>query len=448
MENAPSIDTLDTSDPASLQSFIDFWDQHVSTWHADKTCPPAAIHPSAHEFATLEDTKKELTEILNRVQRHTKCAPGYCERKKKETGKIFCRFGFPKTCQDTTALLKEDGQNFPELHTRRNDEILNSYNPTFILGWRANVDFRPVINHDAVIAYVAKYASKSETSSSSYEDTLQLAIKNLQDSDAAGIAYQKMLSTFASERDISSQEVCHILLQRPLIMSSRMYRTLIISPDTQSEAVNFENRTTEKFSLLENYMKRSKDGDVAGVTLWDFAQNWEIKGKHYYKRGSRGAKPYIVNLWPRYRPDPDEEEIYEKYCYAKMILHHAFHDPKELLGNLADWTAAYQTKCLDLGHNHGDDTLPTLEEIEIQGDESDSESVHDEHQDDDNYVADWMREAGRRPNQSVESNLDNLGGRDIDLEYNWLENSASQDVINQASQWLGQQTKESPNVFI
>jgi hypothetical protein len=41
------------------------------------------------------------------------------------------------------------------------------------LGWRANVDFRPVINKEAVIAYVAKYASKSETSSSSYEDTLQ-----------------------------------------------------------------------------------------------------------------------------------------------------------------------------------------------------------------------------------------------------------------------------------
>jgi ATP-dependent DNA helicase PIF1 len=104
LEDAPSIDTLDTSNPISLQSFIDFWDKHVSTWHPDKTCPPAAVHPSAHEFATLEDTKKELAEILNRLQRHTKCAPGYCERKKKDTGETFCRFGFPKTCQDTSAL--------------------------------------------------------------------------------------------------------------------------------------------------------------------------------------------------------------------------------------------------------------------------------------------------------------------------------------------------------
>src|SRR6266516_4388699 len=112
-----------------------------------------------------------------------------------------------------------------------------------------------------------------------------------------------MLSTFASERDISSQEVCHILLQRPLIVSSQLYRTLCVAPDIQSEALNFENNTTQTFSLLENYMKRSKDGDVAHVTLWDFAQNWDIKKGHYYKRGCQGAKPYIVNIWPRYHPD-------------------------------------------------------------------------------------------------------------------------------------------------
>jgi hypothetical protein len=108
-------------------------------------------------------------------------------------------------------------------NTQRNDELLNSYNATFILGWRANIDFRPVINREAVIAYVAKYASKGETSSSSYQDTLQKAINHLQDSDAAGVAYQKMLSSFAAECDISSQETCHILHNLPLVKSSRQY---------------------------------------------------------------------------------------------------------------------------------------------------------------------------------------------------------------------------------
>jgi ATP-dependent DNA helicase PIF1 len=445
LEDAPSIDTLDTNDPVSLQSFITFWDKHVSTWHPAKDCPPAAIHPSAQEFATLADTKKDLAEMLNRVQRHTKCAPGYCERKKKGTEEIFCRFGFPKSCRDATVLEREEGKAFAELHTKRNDEILNAYNPAFILGWRANIDFRPVINRDAVLAYIAKYASKGETTSSSYEDTLQKAVKHLQDSDSAGIAYQKMLSTFAAERDISSQEVCHILLQRPLVVSSRLYRTLCVAPDTLSEAVDFERHTKEQFSILEHYMKRSKEGDIANVTLWEFAQNWETKGGRYYKQGSRGAKPYIVNIWPRYYPDPDVSDIYEKYCYARMILHHPFHDLKELLENCADWTGTYQIKCLDLGHEHGNDTLPTLNEVEIQDDESDSESVYGDEENDDRYVADWMREAGRQPNQSIQLNMDDLGKRDMDLEYDWLANIPSQDIITQASKWLGDKTKESSN---
>ncbi|KAJ6474930.1 hypothetical protein C8R45DRAFT_804906, partial [Mycena sanguinolenta] len=90
-----------------------------------------------------EDTKQELAEILNRLQRHTKCTPGYCQRKKKDTGETFCRFGFPKQCREQTQFTKDPGREFPELHTRRNDEILNSFNPGVILTWRANIDFRP-----------------------------------------------------------------------------------------------------------------------------------------------------------------------------------------------------------------------------------------------------------------------------------------------------------------
>jgi hypothetical protein len=128
LEDAPSIDSLNTKDPVEIQAFIDFWDKHISTWHPDSTVPPAPVHPSARLFSTLEDTKMELAEILNRLQRHTKCTPGHCQRKNKTTGAIFCRFGFPKQCREETKYAKEPGREFAELHTRQNDEILNSYN--------------------------------------------------------------------------------------------------------------------------------------------------------------------------------------------------------------------------------------------------------------------------------------------------------------------------------
>src|SRR3984893_10009550 len=278
----------------------DFGDQHVSTWHPDKDCPLARIHPSAQLFNTLQDTKKELAEILNCLQHHTKCAPGYCEQKKKGSGEIFCRFGYPKMCRDHSELSKDPGRDFVELNTRRNDELLNSYNATFILGWRANIDFRPVINKEAVIAYVAKYASKGESTSSSYQDTLQKAISHLQDSDAAGVAYQKMLSSFAAERDISSQETCHILHSLPLVKSSRQYRNIYVAPDEASENVNFEASEKEQRGVLEHYKTRpvEQKPELANVSLLEFATSWNWKGNHYTKRGLRGANPFVVNVWP------------------------------------------------------------------------------------------------------------------------------------------------------
>ena len=114
----------------------------------------------------------------------------------------------------------------------------------------ANIDFRPVINREAVIAYVAKYASKGETSSSSYQDILQKAISHLQDSDTGGIAYQKMLSYFAAEHDISSQEACHILFELSLVKSSCLYRSLYVAPDESSENVNFHSSEKEQQGIL------------------------------------------------------------------------------------------------------------------------------------------------------------------------------------------------------
>jgi len=59
-------------------------------------------------------------------------------------------------------------------------------------------------------------------------------------------------------------------------------------------------------------------------------------------------------------PDRDEPEIYEKHCYARMILHHPFvGDPKDaLLRHHMDWTAAYQSDCIDQAHVYVD-PLPT-----------------------------------------------------------------------------------------
>ena len=116
-----------------------------------------------------------------------------------------------------------------------------------------------------------------------------------------------------------------------------------------------------------------------------------------------------------------------------------------MLSDHLDSTAAYQSDCLDKHHNHDSNPLPNHVEGEDDDADFDSESVHDEDGDDENWRAEWMEEAGRRPNQSVEVNFANLGARDIDLAYDWVEHSPGQAQINAAPKWLMDIIKNSPN---
>ena len=195
----------------------------------------------------------------------------------------------------------------------------------------------------------------------------------------------------------------------------------------------YKTRPTECKPVLEN------------VSLLEFAAGWNWRGNQYTKRGSKGAKPFVVNIWPCYQPDRDEPETYEKYCYARMILHHPFiNDPKDsLLKHHVDWTAAYQSDCIDQGHVHVDSLPTTCDENEEV--ESDSESIPDEEHDDEEWRAEWMQEAGRRPNQPVEMDFKNLGAWDLDLQYDWVEKSPDQGLVTTAAKWLAEKTKESPN---
>ncbi|KAJ8469320.1 hypothetical protein ONZ45_g16931 [Pleurotus djamor] len=419
MKNAPSVDTLDLSDALAVQNWLDYWDNHISTWNPGINVPPADIHPSSRLFNTLSDTKQELAEILNRLQRHTKCQPGYCQRKKKDTQEVICRFGFPKLCRETSAYTKVPGRDIAEHHTARNDQLLNSYNASFILAWRANIDIRPIINREAVIAYASKYASKGETVSSGHQHALHSAIARLEGEAPARAAYQKTLSTFVAERDISAQETCHLLLNCKLVCSSRTFRSLNVDPDYQSHWVNFQTSNVERHGILEHYIKRPSDPEHAAynISLLEFATHWNWRGNSVHRHGARGAPPYVVSIYPCYCPDPEDDD-FEKYCYARMILHHPFHSLDILKGGYQTWIAAYKHLCLGHNHIHLDDTLPRSTDNDAEVDDSDTESITEENDEaQETYVAEWMREAGRAPNNVMEAIISALGRREIDEQY-------------------------------
>jgi hypothetical protein len=109
-------------------------------------------------------------------------------------------------------LVQKEGEALPEFFTKRNDPLLNSFNPTWMLGWRANMDFRPVLSPHAAISYISKYVSKAEGQSKTYQNILQTVVGQVNDTARVAVVYQKMLSSLVGERDISGEYSINPLL--------------------------------------------------------------------------------------------------------------------------------------------------------------------------------------------------------------------------------------------
>lgn len=89
----------------------------------------------------------------------------------------------------------------------------NRHNRKVLQIWRAYIDISPIVDLHAVSNYVAKYASKCEPRSATYADILHQIIGNSSaTTDFATKAIQKLSMKSVSERDVSAQECCHLLM--------------------------------------------------------------------------------------------------------------------------------------------------------------------------------------------------------------------------------------------
>ena len=101
----------------------------------------------------------DYEELVNFVQRHTKCLESTFLRKKGTS--VQCRYGFPYELQAASSLFI-DANGCKTYNPARNDSLLNIHNPIMLSIWRDNVDYQPVLCKHAVLKYISKYASKAE----------------------------------------------------------------------------------------------------------------------------------------------------------------------------------------------------------------------------------------------------------------------------------------------
>ncbi len=128
-------------------------------------------HPCQRSYNGIPEHEKQsdYVDLLNMVQRHTRCSTSYCLRKKSNETELKCRFHFPFDICPKTKLEFEkihssgDNEHYrAKIVTKRNDSRLNNHQQLQLQGWRANCDIQVVIDHYACVEYLTKYAAKGE----------------------------------------------------------------------------------------------------------------------------------------------------------------------------------------------------------------------------------------------------------------------------------------------
>lgn len=210
----------------------------------------------------LEDRLTDFCQILNRVQRHLKHTPGYCLRKPESGGAAVSRFKFPFPLVTSSQITKTDGKWI--FSPKRNDGLLNERNPFISQLWRANTDIQPVMSKQDVVNYVAKYASKAETKSAAFDDTLTniLATSTGVPEDApTKKIIRKLLISSVAERNHSAQEVWHNLMSYDMYHAGRECVSITIKNDEWA-SFRVTSEQVRGISLLEKYQSRNPDSTV------------------------------------------------------------------------------------------------------------------------------------------------------------------------------------------
>ena len=196
------------------------------------------FHPcqrSHNEIPEYEQTS-DYIDLLNMVQRHTRCSTSYCLRKKSNETELKCRFHLPfDHCPKTTLEFEKvhnsgDNEHYrAKILTKRNDARLNNHQQLQLQGWRANCDIQVVIDHYACVEYLTKYAAKGEPRSPILKQAFNSIVQNVDSNTDPRRAIKKVVMKSLGERDYAAQETMHHLLSLKLHSSSFKVMPMVLN---------------------------------------------------------------------------------------------------------------------------------------------------------------------------------------------------------------------------
>ena len=301
-------------------------------------------HPCQKQYKEIDDSNldTDYVDLLNMVQRHTRCSTSYCLQKKSGDSESQCRFHFSfNNCSRTKLEFeKVHSKNSNDSHyrakivTRRNDSRLNNNQQLQLQAWRANCDIQVVIDHYACVEYLAKYAAKSESRSPLLKQAFNSIVQNADAATHPHKSIKKVIMETLGERDYAAQETMHHILSLKLHSSS--FNVIPVSlngscgvcidPETDDEIC------TES-SLLDVYANREHcniSPDVINMNFLQFARNYKVVNGKVTKL----APNVIPRIFPTYSSNPRGHN-FSNYCKYQLLRY----KPWKLAQNNAwnDW---------------------------------------------------------------------------------------------------------------
>ncbi|XP_028418786.1 uncharacterized protein LOC114544315 isoform X2 [Dendronephthya gigantea] len=442
-----------------LISYVDWLVTTVNDDLPDENWTLPDPHPSAVKATSVDNHDVDYHRLVNSVERHTRCSPAYCLKKKRVDLPAECRFGFPKPLQEETALIyevrgKKNKSVHSELQTKRNDERLNSHNRVMLENWRANVDLQVIVDEKACARYMAKYAAKGEPRSKSASDILKLSVSSLQNDDQVSSAIKKAMIQVAGDRDMAAQETAHMLLSLPLVGCTYSFVTVSLE-NSRKVILDAENPQEEVLqnSVLQDYGERTKVESryrgLSQLNLMQYASQFTRVRGELTKR----VNPYIVRTFPKLTANPGSP-TFGKYCKYQLIKFKPWEDKSSnawdnmeetddmFINTYASFLQTDFARDNVFGYSIETEMVHAAQTDETYGtDESSDESDDEQDQpNEEEQIEDWMLLC--RLNQHYEDAGDQMANNEA---VDWFEaaRGVPGDLLRESAGWISKQRKDA-----
>ena len=287
------------------------------------------VHPCQRKYKDIPewDRDSDNVDLLNTVQRHTRCSTNYYLRKKGNESELKCRFHFPfDHCPQTKLEFEKlhrknnnDVQYRAKIVTKRNDSRLNNHQQLQLQGWRANCDIQAVIDHYACVEYLTKHAAKGEPRSPLLKKVFNSIVQNTNNASDPHKAIKKVVMKTLGKRDYAAQETMHHLLSLKLHSSS--FNVIPVSLNgsrrvqTNKSGVCSDSCTSN--SLVDVYANREQYDNSPNVIAMNF-----IKFATTYKvvNGKLTNLPdnVVPRIFPTYSCNPRGPN-FPAYCKYQLL---------------------------------------------------------------------------------------------------------------------------------